>query len=153
MAYGRGANDPATFRDGTSNTLCFAERLIAAAAAGEVDEVRGNYTIGESRSGEGSATPRTLADACEAAAAWQEPWPGGWQGEKWCFGHGDDRYVHNLVPNGPSCDRFLYTASSNHRGGLHGLLIDGSVRFFSESIDRPVWQALGTRAGGELFSL
>jgi hypothetical protein len=29
---------------------------------------------------------------------------------------------------------------------------DGSVRFVKDSIDIPTWQALGTRAGGEVTS-
>jgi prepilin-type processing-associated H-X9-DG protein len=56
------------------------------------------------------------------------------------------------------------TASSQHTGGVHALMADGSVRFISENIDTGnlgvgtsggakspygVWGALGTRAGGE----
>jgi hypothetical protein len=39
----------------------------------------------------------------------------------------------------------LAPASSNHHGGVHSLLGDGSVHFISESIDLGVWRALGTR--------
>jgi prepilin-type processing-associated H-X9-DG protein len=62
-------------------------------------------------------------------------------------------------------------ASSLHRGGVNGLMADGSVRFIKETIQswpldelgippgadgsyiRPapgIWQALGTRNGGEV---
>lgn len=74
---------------------------------------------------------------------------------------------------------FPYAASSNHPGGLNALMGDGSVRFIKDTIStwpyditsgRPldatmapggwvdlsstpgVWQALGTRAGGEVVS-
>jgi prepilin-type processing-associated H-X9-DG protein len=42
------------------------------------------------------------------------------------------------------------TARSFHAGGVNGLLMDGSVRFFSDSVRLEVWRALGTRAGGEV---
>lgn len=41
------------------------------------------------------------------------------------------------------------TASSLHSGGVNLALADGAVRFISDSIDRKVWRALGTRNGGE----
>lgn len=43
-------------------------------------------------------------------------------------------------------------ARSYHPGGVLGLLTDGSVSFYSESVTLDVWQALGTRAGGEVSS-
>ena len=42
--------------------------------------------------------------------------------------------------------------SSYHPGGAHFLLVDGSVRFFSESIDAAVLFALTTRAAGDIVS-
>jgi prepilin-type processing-associated H-X9-DG protein len=41
------------------------------------------------------------------------------------------------------------TARSYHPGGVNGLLGDGSVRFFSTSINASVWRALGTISGDE----
>jgi prepilin-type processing-associated H-X9-DG protein len=42
-----------------------------------------------------------------------------------------------------------FTARSYHAGGVNGLLMDGSVRFITNSIDQATWRALGTRNGGE----
>ena len=55
------------------------------------------------------------------------------------------------------------TSRSLHTGGLHALLVDGSVRFINENIEfsrtkqgcgpvgqRGVWQAIHTRGGGEV---
>jgi len=46
----------------------------------------------------------------------------------------------------------LYTANSNHPGGVNTLLCDGSVQYYTNSIDRAVWWALGSRAGNETIS-
>jgi prepilin-type processing-associated H-X9-DG protein len=43
-------------------------------------------------------------------------------------------------------------ARSRHRGGVNGLMADGSVRFFSDKIKTPEWQALGTTSGGDGMS-
>jgi len=44
------------------------------------------------------------------------------------------------------------TARSFHTGGANALLMDGSVRFFRDSIPLATWRALGTRNGGEVVS-
>jgi prepilin-type N-terminal cleavage/methylation domain-containing protein len=44
------------------------------------------------------------------------------------------------------------TSRSYHTGIVQSLLVDGSVRSFSENIDINIWRALGTRGGGEVIS-
>lgn len=41
-------------------------------------------------------------------------------------------------------------ARSYHPGGVNAALMDGSVRFVRNSVDRDVWRAAGTRSGGEV---
>ena len=41
-------------------------------------------------------------------------------------------------------------ARSAHTGGVNTAFADGSVRFFSQSIDRAIWSALCTISGGEV---
>jgi prepilin-type N-terminal cleavage/methylation domain-containing protein len=45
------------------------------------------------------------------------------------------------------------TSRSFHSSGVNSLLMDGSVRFMSNSIDLFTWRALGTRGGSEIFEL
>ena len=42
------------------------------------------------------------------------------------------------------------TSRSYHTGGVNAVLMDGSVRFISNSISAQTWRALCTRAGGEV---
>jgi len=44
------------------------------------------------------------------------------------------------------------TASSRHPGGVNLALVDGSVRFVSESVSRETWWALGSRADGDVVA-
>jgi prepilin-type processing-associated H-X9-DG protein len=70
-----------------------------------------------------------------------------------------------MPPNSKSCvlqgsnlgtdinqDAQATTASSFHPGGVLVAMVDGSVRFVSESIDVQVWWALGTIAGQEAIT-
>ncbi len=43
------------------------------------------------------------------------------------------------------------TSRSYHTGGVQTSLVDGSVRFYTDSIDRAIWQALGTRSSSEII--
>lgn len=45
------------------------------------------------------------------------------------------------------------TSRSYHTAGVNAVSMDGSVKFWSNSINPATWRALGTRAGGEVFSL
>ncbi len=66
-------------------------------------------------------------------------------------------YTHTVPPNytGRDCvyllgaNQFHLAARSYHTGGVNVCLCDGSVTFIKTTISFTVWQALGTRAGGE----
>jgi prepilin-type N-terminal cleavage/methylation domain-containing protein len=47
----------------------------------------------------------------------------------------------------------MITSRSYHRGIVQSTMIDGSVRSTTESIPLAIWRSMGTRAGGEVFSL
>src|SRR5262249_20493166 len=47
---------------------------------------------------------------------------------------------------------FHVSASSYHTGGVNLVMADGSVRFVRDSINFTSWQAVGSKAGGEVVS-
>jgi prepilin-type processing-associated H-X9-DG protein len=64
-----------------------------------------------------------------------------------------------MTPNKKACavaadfgnaDSFI-GPSSMHPGGVNLLLMDGSVRFVKDGVSPAVWNALGSRAGGEII--
>jgi prepilin-type N-terminal cleavage/methylation domain-containing protein/prepilin-type processing-associated H-X9-DG protein len=57
-----------------------------------------------------------------------------------------------VSPTAPRHSYRVVTARSYHTGGVNAALLDGSVRFVSNSIPQPLWRALGTRAGGEVVT-
>lgn len=80
-------------------------------------------------------------------------------GNRWREGSmATTRFIHILPPNSPSCENDsktylgLFSPTSLHSGGVNTLFADGAVRFMSDSIDRELWVALGTRAGRESVS-
>lgn len=44
----------------------------------------------------------------------------------------------------------VFKATSYHHGGVNTVLMDGSVRFITDSVDMRVWRAVATRSGGEV---
>lgn len=81
-------------------------------------------------------------------------------GGEWLIGRLENTfYKHAQEPNGPIPDvtipsfttmTGLVGARSQHHGGVHALMVDGSTHFVSELIDRPIWRALGSRNGREV---
>ena len=97
-----------------------------------------------------------------------------WRGHRWSDGRISVTGFNTVFPpNAPSCANGtsdnnwgIFSASSNHSGGVNAAMLDGSVRFVSETIDCGsyltakqnhgqaksqfgVWGAMGTPAGGE----
>jgi prepilin-type processing-associated H-X9-DG protein len=56
------------------------------------------------------------------------------------------------VTTAPSDGNMFAAARSKHPTGVNAALADGSVRFFRDSILPSTWQALGTKAGGEVVT-
>lgn len=134
--------------DGSSSTAAFGERTLGAGA-----------TRPPSDPGDPTRAMRELPGATDptAAACTAGPWNHD-RGSKWAVGnYGNTLYNHALPPNAPDYDCMNMTqqkgragARSRHGGGVTVLFCDGSVRFVRDSVAWPLWQALATRAGGEI---
>ena len=126
--------------DGTSNTMCFSETCIG---RGDSDRtIKGGVALASIH---GSA-----ASICAAMRGQNKQLLGNdfWDWEKGGGAHlgwGDSRnpvsmYQAALPPNSPSCrhwdnDCSQISASSYHPGGVSVSMLDGSVRFVSETVD------------------
>jgi prepilin-type N-terminal cleavage/methylation domain-containing protein/prepilin-type processing-associated H-X9-DG protein len=151
--------------DGTSNTAAFAEMALPPRDTTNAPPHPKTDCF------EGGAQAQTTLAAARAAfegmnwqtagyaAGWGPP-PWRWRGYPWREGSvWRSGYNHLLPPNRP-CWRpnndwwhLVSTASSWHPGGVNMVLCDGSVRFVRESISAVVWEAAGSRKGGESLAL
>jgi len=120
-------------RDGTSNTLMVSELKFRVTGANRHQDTRGTWAYGAmtaslltTRTGPNSPVPDGVW-GCRSEPAEGMP----------CIQIGSP-YTENYS-----------AARGYHPGGVLGTLADGSVNFYSESIALDIWQALGTRAGGE----
>jgi len=137
--------------DGTSNTAAASE-WVKGKSGQNTPGTNLIYAITSYANG-GS---RADYDACSASTTplWD------FKGEYWTLqdtGRGGP-YYHAMPPNGKACaisasfgvvDSFI-GSSSSHPGGANVVLMDGSVRFVKEGVSLGVWNALGSRAGGEV---
>lgn len=80
-------------------------------------------------------------------------------GQSWFvpnYGSTEYTVLAAATPNSPavtySTTHNWGTVRSYHTGGVHGLMMDGSVRFVSDSISGTVWVAVNTPLGGEIFN-
>lgn len=158
---------PADIRDGLSNTLAVAE-------------VKAFTSYFRNSSDPGPTVPGSPADLTALAGSAQfklGPDTNSNTGHtEWCDGrvhhsgittvftpntfveyaHSDGNTYdvdYNSMQEGKSTSQPTYaavTSRSYHPGGVNIGLLDGSVRFVSETIDLSAWRAAGTRAGGEV---
>ncbi|HZT80085.1 MAG TPA: DUF1559 domain-containing protein [Gemmataceae bacterium] len=141
------ARIPGTFKDGTSNTICFAEKYARCDGTGEPGGtwwMRGVYH-GARFNAPGCTDDSYPGDRLSAVFAGGR----GIDGTAWLTGTASRFLVqpHPFLGKPGPCDRRV--ASSGHSGGMSAGLGDGSVRFLSASISGATWWAACTPAGGE----
>lgn len=134
----------AEITDGLSNTFAVVERKI---------DSRTDYRAH-------SSSPHTPYDGPH--------WAGAPSGAPWINCFRNEMWPPNSSHRAPFSNLDSWGASSFHVGGVHAMLADGSVRFFSENISAGswwrqsstnwlllqnpgIWQALATRSGGEVI--
>ncbi len=156
-----GTLHPGDIADGMSNTACASEWTH-----GNLDAFGHEVRLPNTphwgwyfRIVTGPVTREQFVAECQAVR-YDEP-VGGALGTPWSHpGPAATWYNHQLTPGSNSCmiygtgpraggQRSALSASSWHRGGVNLLLLDGSVRFVTDTIDLQVWRALGSRNGGE----
>jgi prepilin-type processing-associated H-X9-DG protein len=163
---------PAQFTDGMSMTAAVAETIRSNTSSTYATEPTRVFLV----TGDNKTTgPPLTSDADYATYCLSLP-PSTTQfqatkGIRWHYGApGHSMYNHRRAPNDPNPDcrgglshsdksdplwsyLSLNVASrSNHPGGVQALMADGHVQFIKNTINVVVWQALGSRNGGEVIS-
>lgn len=165
--------DTASFMDGMSNTVMFAERTRGsggnvATALPKPEDVITDPNRNATTMADPDAMYRDCGSAPPLVSTFNFSSFGRWlpgtdfsNGWPWAAYSGS-MYNHMAQPNwkGSDCgilsaisdtpgEAAIISARSRHIGGVHCMMADGSVRFASENVDLLVWRALGTRDVGE----
>ena len=161
---------PADIPDGLSGTVAVSETIRSRSGATFATDPLGVFVITGNNSTSG---PPIISDADYATRCLTATPPGfqATRGVRWHYGApGHSMYNHRRPPNDKryDCrgglphsnrsDQFWNWLSLNvaargkHPGGVNALLCDGHVQFIKDTINVGVWQALGSRNGGEAVS-
>lgn len=165
---------PSDVVDGMSKTIMASERVKGSNSrafhtSGDVFNNSPGWPSGQSRvvSRMPLATFESHVQASNTYAQSQIPPKTNWHvhaGRHWAIGHWTYSMFNTIhTPNSTNfdveeggCGEFdcngIFTASSFHSGGVNAVMGDGTVRFIGDSIDRAVYWALGSKAGGETIS-
>lgn len=152
-------NSMARVSDGTSNTICFSERIIgrvSTGGGGKSLRMVDTYIAMAWKSGtqmnpdpteDGIPLyPSKCLEFIGLGGDYIQPMPTGsglsinsLQGRNWVYGDALSTTFNTIIPpNGPSCSAmYAYVAgpTSNHQGGCNVAMLDGSVRFIDDMVD------------------
>ncbi len=149
---------PAECTDGLSATVAFSEKLRGRASSRAPLDPRTDMFAG------GLGVPNSVQQSLEACGTWNGSAAERFttSGLSWLVGTLPQTcYNHAIGPNSTVPDCVFagavpmpghIGARSNHTGGVHSAMADGSVRFISDSIQLNIWMAIGSRARGEIVS-
>jgi len=130
--YG-GSATTAAIRDGTSNTFMFGEHHI---------------------------TPLETADTWDGPGH-AKTWSYGFYNSNWSSVYFDSPLNRHTMTQSYCVDTLGHTSYScqrggwgaNHSGGMNIVMVDGSVHFLADTINKEIFHALATKAGGEVAGL
>ena len=136
-----------TASDGLSNTLLFSEVI----ATDYGPDPGRNAAISDYRGGPYRTMSAFFSTYFEPNT--NQPDETFTQSPSYCHGETNKKYAPCVMyaPTSPMLSR--YSARSMHTGGVNSVMGDGSVQFFSSTIARVNWRALGTAKGGESVSI
>ena len=139
---------PTSVPDGLSQTAALAE--VVALSAEDPRRLRHSTRIYRQ-----AETERMVLDCLATPLGPPERPPS--FGTLWTDGNLTETSINFLIsPNRPSCSNEgkppggVYSASSDHPGGIHIALGDGAVRHIADEISLAAWRALGSANGGEV---
>ncbi len=163
---------PAEFLDGLSNTVAVSETIRSNATSTYATDPRRVFLVtGDNKTtGPPLTSDDDYATLCLGLPA-TTPQFQATKGVRWHYGApGHTMYNHRRPPNDPRADcrgglphsdksdpnwsnlSLNVAARSQHPGGVNSLLADGHVQFVKDSTNLAVWQALGSRNGGEVVT-
>lgn len=144
--------------DGLSNTAAFSEVALGASSSGSpksrFDVFASSWSTGDINTARNELMGKNWQSLeIAGGGTWRDrgyPWVEGSPWRTW--------YNHLLPPNRPAFQngdwwQIVSPSSSFHPGGAQTVLCDGSVKLFPENIDGVVWSAMGSRNGGETFTM
>jgi prepilin-type N-terminal cleavage/methylation domain-containing protein/prepilin-type processing-associated H-X9-DG protein len=160
----------AEISDGLSATVAISETIRSTPSDTFATNPLGVFVITGNNSSTG---PPVTSDADYASMCLTSAPPGfqATRGVRWHYGApGHSMYNHRRPPNDrrydcrgglPHSNRsdplwnwlsLNIAARSMHPGGVNSLFCDGHVQFVKDSVQVSIWQAVGTRNGGEVVS-
>ena len=163
-----------TVTDGTSNTVAFSEALSAASCGGR--QIKGQVLLNVTSMYNGNSFPGPCLSMKSGTELTRDATSSAWRAQRWADGQiVASGFNTALPPNSPNCVYSggdtgwgVLSAQSNHSGGVNACMLDGSVRFVSDTIDcgdsyghavtsgkspYGVWGAMGSASGGETVSM
>ena len=149
--YGNSATKFSDITDGLSNTGFYGERIVGDGTTSIISPIADVFFDPGA-----PLTPAQALAQCQALNIYnpanQLPMI---MGVPWI--DGQHIMLHVSTPDTRSCGFFIVNRavmppSSKHPGGVNMLWGDGSVKFIKDTVNLQIWQALGTRNGGEIIS-
>jgi len=156
------------FADGLSQTVGFSERVVGRGLENRFDSRRDIWYSGVNALVDGLRISNDeMIQVCSSPVTDPPYWP--FAGRYWAASEfANTLYNHVGPPNAPWPDCSGHpepkgrewigvvgavSARSLHRDGVNVLMMDGSVKSVSDSVDLQLWRALSTRSGREVVAL